>query len=318
MTSHVQPQMAQRGRRSPRRGFTLIEVLVVVAIIALLIAILLPTLQRAREQGRNAACKANMRQLAVATATYSSEFKRLPANSANWQVSGMIPNWEWDQSITWDGRAFSATVPVENINGPKFNSLLPRRGTLWKYARSEAVYLCPADRPGWGQGNRKTMDGGLGNGRISYTMTWPIGLKKPEQLTHYTYVRKIDRSIPRDDPVTGVSWPAREVRYFSGTRVDWGSGSKLPLFLEEHPGWNYNGGGNGTADGNFGGQDRLSCRHSPPTPGAYDQKGRTNFAYLDTHVESVMWPWKHLSGEFYGDYKIPFADEELDVFMFKR
>ncbi len=57
------------------RGFTLIEVLVVVAIIALLIAVLLPSLQRAREQAKITACKANARQLANMMAMYQASEK---------------------------------------------------------------------------------------------------------------------------------------------------------------------------------------------------------------------------------------------------
>ena len=48
------------------KGFTLIELLVVIAIIAVLMAILMPTLNRAREQGRRAACLANLKQLTLA------------------------------------------------------------------------------------------------------------------------------------------------------------------------------------------------------------------------------------------------------------
>ncbi|UCD29920.1 MAG: prepilin-type N-terminal cleavage/methylation domain-containing protein [Planctomycetota bacterium] len=57
------------------RGFTLIEVLVVVAIIALLAAILLPSFQRAREQARIASCQANSKQIATLMATYRAEYK---------------------------------------------------------------------------------------------------------------------------------------------------------------------------------------------------------------------------------------------------
>jgi prepilin-type N-terminal cleavage/methylation domain-containing protein len=58
---------------SRERAFTLIELLVVVAIIALLLTILLPSMQRAREQGKIAVCSSNLRQIGVAAHTYLSD-----------------------------------------------------------------------------------------------------------------------------------------------------------------------------------------------------------------------------------------------------
>jgi prepilin-type N-terminal cleavage/methylation domain-containing protein len=67
-----------------RRGFTLIEVLVVVAIIALLIAILLPSLQRARKYARSAVCLAHLMSIGSGMKMYQADFRGwLPVGPAD-------------------------------------------------------------------------------------------------------------------------------------------------------------------------------------------------------------------------------------------
>lgn len=67
-----------RVLRDRRRGFTLIEVLVVVAIIALLVSVLLPSLAVARDEARSAVCKSNLRQIGVALRYAFQEYKAYP------------------------------------------------------------------------------------------------------------------------------------------------------------------------------------------------------------------------------------------------
>ena len=78
--------------RHRRRGFTLIEILVVISIISLLIGISVPALSRARENAKRAKCLSNVRQLGIALQMYADSH------------GGHVPPRDYDEGAVWVDR----------------------------------------------------------------------------------------------------------------------------------------------------------------------------------------------------------------------
>jgi prepilin-type N-terminal cleavage/methylation domain-containing protein len=91
------------------RGFTLIEMLVVIAIIAILAGILLPTLSYAKTVAKKRIAKTEMVSLAAAIHQYEAEYNRMPA-SKDAEICAQdpgYPNFTFG-TIEQDGRVLAA------------------------------------------------------------------------------------------------------------------------------------------------------------------------------------------------------------------
>jgi prepilin-type N-terminal cleavage/methylation domain-containing protein len=91
MPLDLRPAVVERRPGRPARGFTLVELLVVIGIIALLISILLPALGKAREQGKMTVCLAGLRSFGTMLNMYANDNKgRVPLGYASDKHAGYM------------------------------------------------------------------------------------------------------------------------------------------------------------------------------------------------------------------------------------
>lgn len=110
-----------------QRGFTLIELLVVIAIIGLLAAIVFVSLSGARESGREARARSDIRHIILAISLLESDTGEWPGHTTPWTVgSGAGGNEIWDLNAQEAGITQNdLTSPYAGWKGPYMSFILP-------------------------------------------------------------------------------------------------------------------------------------------------------------------------------------------------
>lgn len=219
------------------RGFTMIELLVVVGIIGLLAALLIPAVQSAREAARRTQCTSNLRQIGTGMQTYCSVHNMFPPHAladrhgigTNGLSSFAFLLPELDQQPLYHSINMDFAT-VENVDFPTLENHTARNTRL-------SLFLCPSDTEPVHLNSYRLNQGKYRSKRY-YLYDGPFGFRvNPSQatvtdgLSSTAFVsERLSGSFQK-----GASDPRREVKSPEGDPLNFSSDDAFIPFCLEAP-----------------------------------------------------------------------------------
>ena len=194
------------NRTTKQRGFTLVELLVVVSIIGILIAMLMPALSRAREAARGATCQNNLRQFGLGMMEFANvdPAGRLCSGAYDQRRDGCVFEYGWVADLVNIGAAVPGNMmcPSNQLKSlEKLNDILGLNDTT-----AGAKEGCPPSRLTEGKCAANTIHtewvgtGGLGTTWFDYASRMVV---EEGYNTNYASSWNMVRSAPKFDVGTG-------------------------------------------------------------------------------------------------------------------
>jgi len=236
-------------KKMKKKGFTLVELLVVIASIALLMGILMPALARVRQIAFRMVCGTNLSGIGKAMLIYANDYEdELPRSGGrNSTWAARIP--QWDAANRFNAYGVSATGEGGTANISSCFYLLV------KYAEvTPKSFICKGDS---GTSEFKPADDGAGNRDLidlwdfgmepethcSYSYHMPFGLYALTTSSEPGMAVAADRNPLQDSPAaTAKAWPGtflpdggkEAVKY--GNAIAHQEDAQNVLFLDIHVG----------------------------------------------------------------------------------
>ncbi len=135
-----------------RRGFTLVELLVVIGIISMLIALLLPALLSGQEEANQVKCKNNIKQIAMAMTQFAMKKGRYPGFADTRVVdSGIAARGAMTIDVGWAPQLFPYLDMEDRLRDFQERCAVPRDpndpDSPRRWIEYVELFVCPSDPP---------------------------------------------------------------------------------------------------------------------------------------------------------------------------